>query len=213
MNIGILGAGNVARALSEAFVARGHAVRIGSRNPKSEKLRWIENAPGAIAAGSMADTARFGEVTILAINPWTEIDEVLKSLGPQLAGKPLIDLSNNIEFGAVPKLAFTDHSMGQKIQRWAPTAHVVKTLNIAIAALMRDPKGRGANPAMMWIAGDHAGAKATVTHLLRQTGWDEIVDLGGIDMSRFQESVSLLVSLAITDLMQAGRCPPALFPR
>lgn len=117
----------------------------------------------------------------------------------------LIDLSNNIAFGAAPKLAFRDQSMGRKVQQWAPAARVVKTLNITTAALMRHPKAKGADPAMMWIAGDHAGAKKTVAELPRRTGWDEIADLSGIDASRFQESVGLLFSIAFIDLMQAGR--------
>ncbi|MEP6831014.1 MAG: NAD(P)-binding domain-containing protein, partial [Rhizomicrobium sp.] len=41
MNIGILGAGNVAQALGGAFAAKGHTVKIGSRNPDSERLaQW-----------------------------------------------------------------------------------------------------------------------------------------------------------------------------
>jgi predicted dinucleotide-binding enzyme len=205
MNIGILGAGNVARALGEAFAAKGHAVRIGSRDPGSEKLRWTEKAGGSVAATTLADAAAFGDVVVLAIKTRTEKEAVLQSVGPQLAGKPLIDLSNNIAFGAAPKLAFRDQSMGQRVQEWAPAAWVVKTLNITTAALMRDPKAKGANPAMMWIAGDHPGAKKTVAELLRQTGWDEIVDLGGIETSRFQESVGLLFTIAFSDLMQTGR--------
>ncbi|MES2256769.1 MAG: NAD(P)-binding domain-containing protein [Pseudomonadota bacterium] len=204
MNIGILGAGNVAQALGGALAAKGHAVRIGSRNPDSERLaQWRKQSGGTTS--SLADAAAFGAALILAINPWTEIESVLKSLGTSLSGKPLLDVSNNIEFGAKPRLAFTDRSMGQTVQAWAPTAHVVKTLNTATAALMADPVGKGAAPAIAAMAGNDAGAKASVAGLLCDIGWTEIVDLGGIEASRLQEAIGLQVTIAITDIMQAGK--------
>lgn len=42
----------------------------------------------------------------------------------------------------------------------------------------------------MFIAGDDASAKATVTQLLEDTGWD-VVDLGGIDASRYLEAMCM----------------------
>lgn len=204
MNIGILGAGNVAQALGNALAAKGHRVRIGSRNPACERLaQWTKQSGGT--TGSLADAAAFGEAFILAINPWTEIESVLKSLATSLSGKPLLDLSNNIEFGARPKLAFTDRSMGQAVQAWAPTAHVVKTLNTATAALMADPAGKGAAPAIAAMSGNDARAKTIIAGLLRDIGWTETVDLGGIEASRLQEAIGLQVTIAITDLMQAAR--------
>jgi predicted dinucleotide-binding enzyme len=204
MNIGILGAGNVAQALGGALAAKGHAVKIASRNPDSERLaQWKKQSGGT--TGSLADAAAFGEVLILAINPWTEIESVLKSLGSSLSGKPLLDPSNNIEFGAKPKLAFTDRSMGQAVQAWAPAAHVVKTMNTATAALMADPAGKGAAPAIAAMSGNDARAKAVIAGLLRDMGWSETVDLGGIEASRLQESIGLQVTIAIADLMQPGK--------
>jgi predicted dinucleotide-binding enzyme len=204
MNIGILGAGNVAQALGGALAAKRHTVKIGGRNPDSERLaQWKQNSSGT--TGSLAEAAAFGAVLILAINPWTEIEGVLKPLGAALFGKPLLDISNNIEFGARPKLAFIDRSMGQAVQAWAPTAHVVKTLNTATAALMADPTGKGADPAIAAMSGNDAGAKAVIAGLLRDIGWAETVDLGGIEASRLQEAIGLQVTIAITDLMQAGK--------
>jgi predicted dinucleotide-binding enzyme len=39
MEIGILGTGDVGRALGEGFVARGHEVKLGSRDPNNEKAK------------------------------------------------------------------------------------------------------------------------------------------------------------------------------
>lgn len=139
---------------------------------------------------------------LLGINPWTAIEGVLKSLdATSLAGKVLIDLSNNIEFGAVPKLAFHDLSMGELIQQWLPDTYVLKTLNVVPSDLMVNPALRGVVPAIMWVAGEEPTAKNTVTTLLHDLGWEEVFDLGGIRQSRLQESLGLLTSIVVTNLL------------
>lgn len=206
MKIGTIGAGAVARSLGTALAVKGHTVRIGSRNPNSDSLRrGLSDQHGDILAAPITEAVEFGDVIILAVNPWSEIEGTLTALGARLTGKPLIDVSNDIEFGAKPRLASPDRSMGERVQQWAPGAQVVKTLNIATAAIMADPASKGLEPAMMWISGDHAGAKAKVTDLLRQIGWREILDLGGIEKSRFQEATGLLVSIALADFPAANR--------
>lgn len=100
MKIGILGAGTVAQTLGGAWTEAGHEVFLGARNPKKS---------GILKYGTMQEAASFGEVILVAINPWTEIEGVLKPLAEELSGKTVIDISNNIEFGKIPpKLAFTN---------------------------------------------------------------------------------------------------------
>ena len=59
MKVGILGSGDVGRALGKGFAARGHDVKLGSRNTKSkELLAWLKDTtnelPLRIAAARMA---------------------------------------------------------------------------------------------------------------------------------------------------------------
>ena len=75
------------------------------------------------------------------------------------------------------------------MQRAAPGARVVKAYNTVGNALMVDPQLPGGPPSML-IAGDSDDAKATVGGLLRDTGWD-VVDLGGIEASRWLEPMCL----------------------
>ena len=126
MKIGTLGAGKVAQTLGQGFTEKGHDVLIGSRNTHTEALvRWQEKAGGRGRIGSLQEAAAYGDILLLGINPWTAIEGVLKSINAgNLAGKVLIDLSNNIEFGAVPRLAFHDISMGELIQQWLPDTYV-----------------------------------------------------------------------------------------
>jgi predicted dinucleotide-binding enzyme len=98
-------------------------------------------------------------------------------------------------------LAYVDSdSLGERIQRAFPRAHVVKTLNTMHVEVMVDP---GWVPGLhnVFVAGDESGAKAVVRELLRQFGWpdDTIIDLGGIAAARSTEMYApLLFSIAGT---------------
>jgi predicted dinucleotide-binding enzyme len=88
------------------------------------------------------------------------------------------------------------------VQDWAPRARVVKTLNLTPTSVMTDPTDRGVVPAIMWITGDNRAAKLVTAGVLRDLGWGEVVDLGGIEVSRMQEAFGLLVTVVISQMMQ-----------
>jgi predicted dinucleotide-binding enzyme len=83
----------------------------------------------------------------------------------------------------------TTDSLGEQVQRAVPGTRVVKACNTVGNALMVDPDLPG-GPPTMFIGGDSADAKATVTELLKGTGWD-VVDLGGIEASRYLEPMCI----------------------
>lgn len=201
MNIGMLGSGKVAQAVGAGLIAKGHEVMVSSRDPHTERVRrWVGEVGPHGHAGSFREAAQFGEVIVLAINPWTAIEPLLLSLDVEdLAGKAVIDPSNNIEFSTPPKLAFTDSSMGELIQRWLPSAHVVKTLNIVPSSSMVNPN-LSEIPPIQWVSGDDQAAKEQVTALLHDLGWSEVFDLGDIKLSRLQEAIGLLVSGIVMQL-------------
>ena len=72
------------------------------------------------------------------------------------------------------------------MQREFPSAKVVKTLNTLTADLMVHPQALGAS-STVFVSGDDAGAKATVTELLTSFGHDDVIDLGGIETARGPE--------------------------
>lgn len=176
MRIGVLGAGEVGRAVAEGYARHGHEVRIGNRN-------------GDIG-GTYADVAAWAELCFLAV-AGTAAVEVVSSLGDALHGKVLIDATNPLDFGTGRAELFVhgDDSLGERVQRAAPRARVVKAYNQVNNQLMVDPKLAGGPPTMM-LAGDDDAAKATVTSLLTETGWDTC-DLGGIECSRELEMLCM----------------------
>src|SRR5947208_11179654 len=59
MRIGILGTGDVGRALGKGFVKYGHQVKMGSRDANNEKAKaWAAETGPAASSGDFADTAR-----------------------------------------------------------------------------------------------------------------------------------------------------------
>ena len=186
MNIGILGSGDVAKALAAGFLKRGDAVMLGTREP--EKLADWKAAAGAKASvGSTARTAEFGELIVLATHGLATL-EVIEAAGEgAFADKIVIDATNPIRQGADgPYLAIgLDDSLGERIQNEIRRAHVVKAFNTVGCAEMVDPKFAG-GPPTMFIAGENDAAKAQVTAILTDFGWTT-ADLGGIHASRYLE--------------------------
>ena len=194
MKVGIIGTGDVARALGLGFTARGHDVMIGTRDPGAEKARALVARLGPRArAGTFADAARFADVAVLA-TLWTGTENALRLAGAaNLAGKVLIDATNPLDFsqGMPPRLALGQNdSAGEQVQRWVPQARVVKAFNIAGNAHMVDPQFPG-GPPTMFICGNDGDAKQTVTDILTAFGW-ETIDIGGIEGARLLEPLCIL---------------------
>ena len=134
MNVGILGTGDVGKALARGFLSRGHEVKIGTRNPAGSKAVDIRKNVGARASmGTFAEAAAFGEVVVVA-SPWTATSNVLQMAGAgNFRNKVVIDVTNPLRFepNKAPELSvgFAD-SAAEQIQRWLPDAKVVKAFNI-----------------------------------------------------------------------------------
>jgi predicted dinucleotide-binding enzyme len=194
MRIGILGTGDVGRVLGAGFSALGHEVKIGSRDPGQEKVReWLRKAGPKAFAGTFAEAAAFGEIAVLA-TLWLGTENAVRLCGAQnLAGKIVIDTTNPLDFsaGGAPRLAVghTD-SAGENVQRWLPGSRVVKAFNHVGNAHMVNPRFPG-GPPDMFICGNDAGAKETVTGLLQAFGWS-VVDIGGIEGARLLEPLAMI---------------------
>jgi len=194
VKIGILGTGDVGKALGNGFIALGHEVMMGSRDAKNEKaVAWASTAGINGSTGTFADAVKFGDVIVLALL-WAGAENALKLAGVEnFAGKVVIDAINPLVFepGKGPELAIghTD-SAGEQIQRWLPSARVVKAFNIVGNAHMFKPDFPG-GPPDMFICGNDAAAKQTVTEILKDFGW-LVIDIGGIESSRLLEPLCIL---------------------
>ena len=193
MKIGILGTGDVGRSLGTGFVDKGHDVLMGSRQAGNAKAAaWAKQAGPKATTGTFADAAKFGDVVVLATK-WTGTENALKIAGfANFARKVVMDVTNPLDFSkGTPRLAIghTD-SGGEQIQRWLKDAKVVKAFNIVGHDDMVNPRFPG-GPPDMFIAGNDAGAKQTVTEICRQFGWP-VIDIGALEGARELESLCIL---------------------
>ncbi len=191
MKVGILGSGDVGKSFARAFSAAGNDVKIGSRTP--EKLNdFVMQAGPRVTASTFAETARFAEVIVVA-TLGTGTEEAIRLAGPEnFKGKVTIDATNPLEFtpGGPPKLAISHtDSLGERVQRWAPNAKVVKAFNTVGNPLFYKPQLKG-GPPDMFICGNDAEAKKAVSRICSEFGWG-VIDIGGIEGARYLEAMCM----------------------
>ncbi|MBV8726775.1 MAG: NAD(P)-binding domain-containing protein, partial [Candidatus Eremiobacteraeota bacterium] len=181
MKVGVLGSGDVGKALARGFVSRGHEVMVGTSDPP--KLADFAREANC-KTGSFAETAAFGEMIALATRG-RATPKIIEDAGKQkFTGKVVIDVTNPLVFGEGPPTldpSGTD-SGGEQNQRTIPDAKVVKAFNTVGNQLFVDPKLPG-GPPTMFIAGDDATAKRTVPDICKAWGW-EVAHVGPISSAR-----------------------------
>ena len=202
VRLGILGTGAVGKTVAARLAGLGHEVMVGTRDPAETLSRtepdtygnppfdtWQEGHP-EVKLGTFAEAAAYGQMVVNATAGTVSL-QVLELAGEDnLNGKILIDVANPLDFsqGMPPTLLVSNtDSLGEQIQRRFPEAKVVKTLNTTNASLMVDPAQLAAADHTVFVSGDDAEAKATVTELLRSFGWTDIIDLGDISTARGTE--------------------------
>lgn len=174
MRIAIIGTGRVGTAIAQGWRRADHDVVSTSRS-------------GPL---SIADAAANAAVVVLAV-PWTAVEDVAGAIAPA-TGQIVIDCTNPIAMGPDGMGLSVGHttSGAEHIQRLIPQAHVIKALNQVGAEVIADTSGFGHRPTQ-FIAGDDDAAKARVTTLLSDLGFD-VLDAGGIVRARLLEPLALV---------------------
>ena len=190
VRVGILGSGEVGRALAAGFAGLGHDVKVGSRDP--QKLAdWASTAGPHASTGTFAEAARFGDILILATLGVATEDAIRLAGIDAFDGKVVIDTTNPLDFSqGAPRLSIghTD-SLGEVVQRLLPRARVVKAFNTVGNRLMVNPQLPG-GPPDMFLGGNDEDAKKIVTQICKHFGWG-VVDLGGIEAARYLEPMCM----------------------
>jgi hypothetical protein len=197
MKIGVLGTGMVGATLAGRLAALGHEVRMGARKAGNAKAKaWAAGAGPRASEGAFADAAAFGEIVFNCTLGEKALEALRAAKRENLKGKVLVDVSNPLDFSkGMPPRVLTGpggESLGEQIQQAFPDALVVKTLNTVNANVMVDP-GRVGGESDLFVCGNDAGAKAKVTALLKELGWEtsRVHDLGPIVAARGTEAYLL----------------------
>ncbi|WP_030377738.1 MULTISPECIES: NADPH-dependent F420 reductase [unclassified Streptomyces] len=178
MKIGTLGSGTVAQAIARHAVAHGHEVVLSnSRGPAS--LTGLANELGPLAQAGTPQEAAAAEVVLLAVG-WPQVPEATAGL-PHFGGRIVIDATN--QFAAPPphaEIADLGELTGSEyVASLLPGARVVKAFNTLYAQYIAADPRHGAGRQVLFLAGDDADAKTTVTDLTAGFGFAP-VDLGSL---------------------------------
>jgi predicted dinucleotide-binding enzyme len=168
--MGIIGAGQMARALGGGWSAAGHEIRYGRRD-------------------SIRAAVGFGDVVVLAV-PVPALTEVLAQA--DFTGKTLIDCANAFEPDD-GNMVLGEDAVAERVARLAPGARVVKAFNLCAAEVWQAEERvfEGRRLAVP-LCGDDADALAQVEELVRDLK-AEPVRAGGLNRARYLEAMSAFV--------------------
>ena len=172
--IGLIGAGHIGSQVARLAVKNGYDVVISnSREPETLSELVAELGPKARAATSL-DAAKAGDIVVVTV-PLKNYRSV--PVEP-LAGKIVIDTNNYYpqRDGHIPELDNESTTTSELLQAHLPASKVVKAFNhIYASQLTTDGLPAGTkNRRALVIAGNDNEAKATVTRLLDQFGFDTV---------------------------------------
>ena len=181
MDIAIIGpgriGGNIARRLADA----GHKVTLSFSRDEA-RLRALADELGGSAA-QPSEAVAGAELVVISV-PWSAIPQALDQAG-SLAGKVVIDTTNQFGFGPMPAEGQTAASFNSARM---PGARYTKSFNTLTSAFQAEVADRPPETRVVqWICGDDADAKQVVSGLIEQAGYVP-VDLGGTEECTVMEA-------------------------
>lgn len=194
MKIGVLGSGIVGQTLASGFLKYGHQVMIGTSN-RSKLEDWNKKTGSGALVNSFEETAKFGEIIVLAVKGTAALNVLDKAGSINLTGKTIIDATNPIADlppvnGVLQFFTDINSSLMEILQSKFPSAHFVKAFSCVGNSLMVNPDFNGVKPTM-FIAGNDEKAKSEVKEILDDFGW-EVEDMGKAEAARAIEPLCIL---------------------
>lgn len=192
--VGILGSGQVAKALAKGFLELGYQVMLGSRTPAQLK-DWKNEAGGHAHTGNFLETAAYGDLLVLAVKGAAASEALSHANKGDLQEKIIIDTTNPIEAqppenGVIRFFTDLKNSLMEELQNTFPEAYFVKAFSCVGNQHMINPSFPE-GPPTMFICGNSDKAKEQVRELLMAFGW-EVEDCGKAEAARAIEPLCIL---------------------
>jgi predicted dinucleotide-binding enzyme len=191
--VGILGSGDVGKALAKGFLEHGYQVAIGTDH--AEKLAEFKRENPQIETVTFEQAAKSGDIVVLCVKG-TVAEKIIEKVKRHLSGKTVIDTTNPIadappENGVLKFFTSLEESLVERLQKIAPDAQFVKAFNSIGSGLMINPDFRDNTKPTMFICGNNDDAKRKVYEILEKFGF-EIEDMGKAESARAIEPLCML---------------------
>lgn len=202
MKIAIIGAGNVGGNLGARLSNAGFPVCFGVRAGSDVTALLARSAKDAKSA-SPEDAAKSADVVFLALPAAATVD-VARSLAGALEGKIVVECGNPLTWKEGPVWAPpAEGSLAAAVAKAVPGAKVVKAFNTFGAEHHADPNLTGV-PAVVFMAGDDAGAKKQVAEIASKAGFRPIDAGPGRNAAVLENTAMLWIHLALVGGLGRG---------
>src|ERR671914_1369594 len=94
VKVGILGSGDVGKALAKGFLKNSYQVAIGSDHP--EKLTEFKRENPEMETATFEQAAQSGDIVVLCVKG-TVAEKIIEKVKRHLSGKTVIDTTNRSE--------------------------------------------------------------------------------------------------------------------
>ena len=194
MNITIIGAGNMARGIGTRLVAGGNSLTLLSRDPEDgatlgAELQAVARNDATIQVVPFGSRLR-DDVVILAV-PYTAEAEIIQQYHAEFSGKILVNISNPLNATYDGLATPPGSSDAEETARLVPPGtRVVKAFNTTFAQTLVAGTVAG-QPLDVFIAGDDAAAKTTISQLV-EAGGLRAIDTGPLSRARQLEGIGFL---------------------
>ena len=193
MKVTILGTGKMGRAIATRMLAGGNSVTLLDRDPGKAEALAQELAGQAIGDATVQAAALgspLADPVVISALFYQVAREVVGTYKDQLGGRLLVDISNPVNATYDDLATPPGTSAAEEQAKIAPGARVVKAFNTTFGGLLAQGHA-GGEPLDVFIAGDDAEAKATVTRLIEEGG-QRVFDAGPLRRARQLEGLGLL---------------------
>ncbi|WP_286279477.1 NADPH-dependent F420 reductase [Naasia aerilata] len=172
--IGFIGAGHIGSSLARLAVDAGYRVVLSNSRGPETLADLVASLGDAASAATPEEAAKAGDLVVVTI-PLKNYRDV--PVAP-LAGKIVIDTNNYYpqRDGSIAELDDESTTVSELLQAHLPESRVVKAFNhIGYNDLLTDgsPAGTPGRRALV-VAGDDREARATVTALIDEFGFDVV---------------------------------------
>jgi len=172
-SIGIIGAGNIGRAIATILARKGIAATLSNSRGPETLAELVASLGPSITAGSREEAAS-KDVVFIAVN-WSKLPAAMAGL-PDWNGRIVVDTNNPIEAPLFQPADLGGRTSSDVFVEMVPGARVVKAFNhLPAAVLAGDPTSEGGKR-VLFYSGDDAAAKAKIGALIDR------LDFFGIDL-------------------------------